>query len=376
MRRRLIVAAVGAAAIMLLAAAPAFARHDAASAEPYGWDLQLRNTVTTQYNTEMTYKAFTAWAASHQVTVVDNNKTPDNAADDITYKGVSLKTLVGYFDDQDPTTFNTALATAGYNVVILGMDGFAGTLASADIASLGDKVILSNLANDQPLVFPAATLSSSGAASWKPNWPLKVVSNDSSVTGKMKPGGVVRVSIVSATAPNAPAEPFAWDLQLRNTKTKKYSVDMTSTQWAAWAAKANRTLTITDSTVPTATVAYKGVALKTLVGYFDDKNANTFNQALAKKGYYVTVTGIDGYAWTYASADIAKLGSKIILASLGNDAPLPVPKAFVDSSGKPQYVPDWPMRLVSNDPGIVYDAKVQGVARLSIVSKAPTTAPF
>jgi hypothetical protein len=375
MRRRLIVAAVG-AAIMLLAAAPAFARHDAASAEPFGWDLQLRNTVSTQYNTEMTYKAFATWAASHQVTVVDNNKTPDNPADDVTYKGVSLKTLVGYFDDQDPTTFNAALATAGYNVVITGMEGFAGTLASADIASLGDKVILANLANDQPLIVPKATLNN-GAASWKPNWPLKVVSNEGSVTGKMKPGGVVRVSIVSATAPNAPAEPFAWDLQLRNTMTAKYGADMTSSQWAAWAAKAGRTVTITDSTVPTATVAYKGVALKTLVGYFDDKNRSTFNTALAKKGYWVTILGMDGFSESFKGADIAKLGNQVIVASLGNDAPLPVPKPYVDSSGVAVWVPDWPLRVVSNVPAVGKDTKTQGIVRISIVKKLPVgSAPF
>jgi hypothetical protein len=377
MRRRLIVAAVGAVALILLMAAPAFARHGAAAAEPYGWDLQLRNTVSTQYSADMTYKAFATWAASHQATVVDNNKTADDTADDVTYKGVSLKTLVGYFDDQDPATFNTALATAGYNVVVLGMDGFTGTFASADIASLGDKVILANLAGGQPLAVPPATLSSTGAASWKPNWPLKVVSNDSSVTGKMKPGGVVRVSILSATAPNQPAEPFAWDLQLRNTMTAKYGADMTSAQWAAWAAKAGRTVTITDSTEPTATVAYKGVSLKTIVGYFDDKNRNTFNAALAKKGYWVVILGMDGFWEAFKGADIAQLGNKLIVASLGNDAPLPVPKPYLNAAGQPTWTPDWPLRVVSNVPAIKPDTQTEGIVRISIVKKLPVgLAPF
>ena len=376
MRRRLIVAAVGAVALILLMAAPAFARHDAAAAEPYGWDLQLRNTVSTQYSSDMAYTAFTAWAASHQVTIVDTNKTANDTSDDTTYKGVSLKSLVGYFDDQDPATFNTALASAGYNVVIMGMDGFTGTFASADVATLGDKVILANLANDAPLPVPLATLSN-GAASWKPSWPLKVVSNESSVTGKMKPGGVVRVSIMSATNPNAPAEPMGWDLQLRNTLAKKYGADMTYAQWAAWAAKAGRTVTITDSTVPTATVAYKGVALKTLVGYFDDKNPNTFNAKLAKKGYWVTILGMDGFSESFQGADIAQLGNKMIVASLGNDAPLPVPKPFVNNSGAAVWTPDWPLRVVSNVPAVGKDTKTQGIVRISIVKKLPAgLAPF
>jgi hypothetical protein len=374
MTRRLTLTAAMVVVLMLLAAAPAFARHAATAAEMYGWDLQLRNTVSTQYSSDVTYTAFAAWAAAHQVTIVDTNKTPDNTADDTTYKGVSLKTLVGYFDDADLATFNTALASGGYNVQIMGMDGFTGTMAAADIATLGDKVILANLANDQPLLVPAATLSN-GAASWKPNWPLKVVSNEGSVTGKMKPGGVVRVSIVSATNPNAPAEPMGWDLQLRNTKTKKYSADMTYTQWAAWAAK--HAVTITDSTVPTATVAYKGVALKTLVGYFDDNNRNTFNAKLAKKGYWVTILGMDGFSESFRGADIAQLGNKMIVASLANDAPLPVPKASLTSSGTANWTPDWPLRVVSNVPAVGADTKTQGIVRISIVSKLPTSlAPF
>jgi hypothetical protein len=376
MRRRLIVAAVGAVALILLMSAPAFARHDAASAEPFGWDLQLRNTVSTQYDADMTYAAFTTWAAAHQVTIVDTNKTPNDTSDDTTYKGVALKTLVGYFDDQDPATFNAALATGGYNVVVVGMDGFTATFASADVASLGDKAIVANLANDAPLPVPKATLSN-GSASWKPSWPLKIVSNESSVTGKMKPGGVVRVSIVAAVAPAASTEPFGWDLQLRNTMTKKYGADMTYKQWAAWAAKAGRAVTITDSTVPTATIAYKGVALKTLVGYFDDKNRSTFNNALAKKGYYVTILGMDGFPETFAAADIARLGNKVIVASLGNDAPLPVPKPFISSDGQPQWFPDWPLRVVSNVPAVGVDTKTQGIVRISIVKKPPAgLAPF
>ena len=274
MTRRLALAALAAIALVLLVAAPAFAGQDATSAEPYGWELQLRNTVSSQYSGDMTYKAFAAWAAGSGRTVTITDATVPTAT--VAYQGVALKTLVGYFDDQDPTTFNAALATAGYNVVVVSMDGYSVTFPSAKVAGLGDKLIVASLGNGEPLPVPSGPFMYNGALAYWPDWPLRVVSNDSSLSVDDTPQGVVRVSIVSATSPNAPAEPFAWDLQLRNTMTKKYNADMTSSAWAAWAAKAHRTVTITDSTVPTATVAYQGVSLKTLVGYFDDSDRNTF----------------------------------------------------------------------------------------------------
>jgi hypothetical protein len=375
MIKKLTLTAAAVAVFMLALAVPALAMRGAA-AEPYGWDLQLRNTVTAKYSADLTYKAFAAWVAKskRQVTVTDSSVP----AAPVTYKGVALKTLVGYFDDNDPNTFNDALAAGGYKVVVLGMDGFAATFASADIASLGDKVILANLADGQPLTVPAAALDKNGLPSWKPSWPLKVVSIDPSVTGKMKPGGVVRISIEPAVAPTAvAAEPFGWDLQLRNTKTAKYGADMTYKQWAAWAAKANRTVTITDSTVPTSTVTYSGVSLKNIVGYVDDNNRSTFNAKLAKKGYYVTILGMDGFYETFASADIAQLGNQMIVASLGNGQQLPVPKPFVDSSGVPQWVPDWPLRVVSNVPAVAPDTQTRGIVRISIVKSSPVgAAPF
>ena len=119
----------------------------------------------------------------------------------VTYTGVSLQTMVGYFDDNNRNTFSAALAVTGYNVVIVGMDGFTATIPSAQIASLGDKIILADLADGAPLVVPKAALDKNKKPSWKPSWPLKIVSLDASVTGKMKPAGVVRISIVPAVAP-------------------------------------------------------------------------------------------------------------------------------------------------------------------------------
>ena len=139
----------------------------------------------------------------------------------------------------------------------------------------------------------------------------------------------------------------------------------TASAFAAWAAKKHRRVTIVDG------AAYKGVSLKTLVGYFDDNNRETFNAALARKGYSVAVTGFDGYGAIWDSVDIARLGDEVILADLADGAALPVPAAYLDAAGLPQWVPDWPLRVVSLDPGIVWNMKVQGVARLSILSAAP-----
>ena len=168
-----------------------------------------------------------------------------------------------------------------------------------------------------------------------------------------------------ALAMEAPAEPFGWDLQLRNAKTPKYGADMTYKQFAAWAAKKHRRVTIVDG------AAYRGVSLKTMVGYVDDNNKETFNAALARKGYSVAVTGFDGYGAIWDSVDIARLGDEVILADLADGAALPVPAAYLDGAGLPQWIPDWPLRVVSLDPGIVWNMKVQGVARLSILSAAP-----
>jgi len=204
MIKKLTLTVAAVAVLTLVLALPALAMRGAA-AEPYGWDLQLRNTKTTKYGADMTYRAFAAWAAQkHRTVSIEDTST----ATPTTYEGVSLRTLVGYFDDNNKETFNKALAAKGYNVVILGMDGFAATIPSADIAALGAKVILADKANGLPLTVPAAALDRNGQPSWKPNWPLKVVSLDPAVTGKMKPGGVVRLSIVPVVAPATGAAPF------------------------------------------------------------------------------------------------------------------------------------------------------------------------
>ena len=77
---------------------------------------------------------------------------------------------------------------------------------------------------------------------------------------------------------------------------------------------------------------------------------------------------MDGYQRTFSSARIADLGDKIILADRGEDRPLPVPGAFL-LNGKPTWLPDWPLRIVSSDSGVVPDDKVRGVLRVTVVAR-------
>ena len=373
MIKKLTLTATLVAAITLALVLPALALRSTA-AEPYGWDLQLRNTKTAKYSADMTYKAFRAWAtAKHrQVTIVDDNGTSTVATDDVSYKGVALKTLVGYFDDKDPNTFNKALAAKGYSVVFLGMDGYSATISSKQIASLGSKVIIADLANDAPLAVPAATLDDAGLPIWVPDWPLRVVSSDPSITDLMAVQGVVRVSIVRTVAPTAAAtEPYGWDLQLRNAVTAKYGADLTYKAFRKWAAVTPRAVSIVDTSTATP-VTYTGVSLQTMVGYFDDNNRNTFSAALAVTGYNVVIVGMDGFTATIPSAQIASLGDKIILADLADGAPLAVPKAALDKNKKPSWKPSWPLKIVSLDPSVTGKMKPAGVVRISIV---PAVAP-
>jgi hypothetical protein len=380
MIKKLTLTAAAAVVLTLMLALPALAMRSAA-AEPFGWDLQLRNTKTAKYSADLTYKAFAAWVAkSHrQVTITDSTVPTET----VTYSGVSLKNLVGYFDDKDPATFNKALAKKGYSVVVFGMDGYSATFASADIAALGNMLIVANLADGQPLTVPKASLNDEGQPEWIPDWPLRVVSLDPSISGGKKVLGIVRLSIVKSVAPTAAAlEPFGWDLQLRNTVTTKYGADLTYKAFASWVKGARRVTIVDDNKTPadpSDDTTYQGVSLKTLVGYFDDNNKGTFNAALATTGYNVVIVGMDGFAATIPSADIASLGDKIILADKANGLPLAVPAASLDRNGLPSWKPSWPLKVVSIDPAVTGKMKPGGVVRLSIVpAVAPTTgaAPF
>jgi len=177
------------------------------AAERFGWVLQLRNTVHAKALKEnMDYRAFRTLrvANSHKYerSWVDDMKTPDDPLDDVTYKGLTLRRLVARIDDGNPATFNRARAAKGYAVLVEAMDGFSATYTSEEILTIGAKIVVADLANGATLAVPAAELEEDPpgvfTASWQPLWPLKVVSGDPAITGKRKPGGALRISIVPA----------------------------------------------------------------------------------------------------------------------------------------------------------------------------------
>ncbi len=67
---------------------------------------------------------------------------------------------------------------------------------------------------------------------------------------------------------------------------------------------------------------YRGEPLYQLIGLVDDNDPNTFNVALARKGYQIRFIAADGYEWTMSSKSI--IGQREwILARLKNGQPLP-----------------------------------------------------
>jgi len=209
MRKRVILLIVGAAVLALAAAAPGLLALVRASAPdpyttpvPYAWTLQLRGAKSINLSKQQ-FLAFEA-LKNHQATiVVDENKpaTPDTA-DDTTYKGVPLWRVVGFIDDRDPATFNRKLANGkGYGVEVMGVDYFSYVYPSQQIAALGNSLMVAGRANGRPFTWGSVKVSGT-TGTFKPNWPLKLVSSDPSVTGKMKPGGILRISIVAAPTPS------------------------------------------------------------------------------------------------------------------------------------------------------------------------------
>ena len=182
--------AVALAAMMAIAGAVAAAPGSptAAGAAPgavadegFGWAVQLRGTLNEDY----TYKAFRALAAAHPLTWVDDNKTPDDPSDDVTYTGVALWRLVARVDDANPGSFNATLAAKDYSIQVIGLDGFTATFTSSSVANNSDMIV-ADLANGVP---PAMGAVKAGTPpSWRPAWPLKLCS--ANLLGNQKPAGI------------------------------------------------------------------------------------------------------------------------------------------------------------------------------------------
>jgi DMSO/TMAO reductase YedYZ molybdopterin-dependent catalytic subunit len=105
---------------------------------PPDWQLELSGALTDT----LTATDFQAEAASNPVSWDDGSGS--------TYSGVALWRLVGMVDDEDPTTFNDALAAANYSVNVLASDNYSRSVDSTLIAR-NDDIIVADQLNGQPL---------------------------------------------------------------------------------------------------------------------------------------------------------------------------------------------------------------------------------
>ena len=229
-------------------------------------------------------------------------RTPAGTADDRPTPASRSDRLVGHFDDNNPDTFNRKLATTAPATTCRSSASTASPRRSPAPRSpaLGDKLIVGDRIDGAPLTLGLGSASTGTApASWKPHWPLKVVSIDPTVTGKMKPGGVVRISIVPVT-PRSEPRPFdrhaprpagGWTLTLQGKTTKVLPIAKVPAT-AAWDG------TKAGNINPSLRYVYRGQLLYKLVGMVDDKKAG-FNVAKAKKGYTIQFVCLDGYKPTH-----------------------------------------------------------------------------
>ena len=137
-----------------------------------------------------------------QATVVDDNKTPDDATDDLTYTGVALWRLVGRIDDKDPASFNEKLATTGAR---LQRRGRRRRRLHRDLHERRDRDAEGHAGRRRPHERPSRSRSArprsrttspagspTGRSSWSPATPA-------SSAAASRPA-IARISIVPATA--------------------------------------------------------------------------------------------------------------------------------------------------------------------------------
>ena len=119
---------------------------------------------------------------------------------------------------------------------------------------------------------------------------------------------------------------------------------------------ADHAVTYTDSSGR----VWGGMPLWFLCGFVDDADQhsdNAYNETRALAGYNITITGTDGYNYTFDSRDTVRNANYLVANTL-NGTPLP------DSD------PSWPLRLVGQN---VTGAKV--VKKIASISLVPFEAP-
>lgn len=317
----------------------------------FGWAVQLRGALSE----DLTYKAFRALAAAHPLTWVDDNKTPGDPSDDITYTGVALWRLVALVDDKHPATFNKVLAAKDYSIQVIGLDGFTATFTSSAVAGNSD-IIVSDQVDGAPL--PMGAIKAGTPPSWRPAWPLRLCS--ATLPGNQKPAGVARIVVYKpgVTPPSSPStQPWAWILQLRG----QHAVDESGKQVRALAVKHPGTWVDTSATP---NITYTGVPLWRLLALADDADPAIFNRNLAGMDYPVTIIGCDGFAAALTSLQVA-YKNDIVFADRMDGAQLsPIPSIKDNGDGTFSWKPAWPAKICSDS--LTGKQKPSGVLRVEL----------
>ncbi len=112
---------------------------------------------------------------------------------------------------------------------------------------------------------------------------------------------------------------------------------------------------------------YYGVTLKRLVGLVDDNKPGSFNEAKAAgNSYSVAVKSLDGFTYTWNSADVAAL--EIIVATHyspgGADYRVTLPLGELRDT--PRWIPAWPAKLVGAEPDTSGKKRIGGVNRIML----------
>ena len=300
------------------------------SGQPSAWDIDLIGKDTVTYSKNQ----FEAKLASHGGV----EYTDDNGV----WGGLPLYVIAGIVDDDDPETFNPALAAEGYSIKVTSEDGYSINFESADISE-SNGFIMANTLN-------ASDLPQTIGEKEKPCYPLRMVGTD--VGAGQLIGAIASVELVGL-----PEQSEGWSIAVNGIIGDKVSQ-------AEFEQGVCHRETYTD---PDGN-EWSGVPLWIIVAVSDNiesTNHWTFSDTAAANGYTVKIIASDGFSREFASADIAR-NDNYILADKCNGEPLS------KTGDKPAY----PVRLVgsalwSEDKGGFSGSAIGQVTTIDLVGLIP-----
>ena len=276
----------------------------------YGWLLQLRAPTKSQRHDQVplpVVEGRQGRQGDHRRRQQDPRRRPD----DLRYNGVAAWRLVGRIDDKDPTTFNKKLAATGYNVVVEGVDGFAVTYTSAEIATLQGQLIVADRAND------AAARARHGLDQERRGQLEAQLAAQArhqrrrrlrqAQAGRRSP----RISIVPARPGRAAGRRAATAGSCSCARPPSRS-RMTKYRFQSWkAAKGVRATIVDDNKTPddaptTCATTASPLARSSATSTTRTRRPST-RSSPPRPGYNVVIEGVDGFAVTCTSDEIATL---------------------------------------------------------------------